>query len=78
MAELDTPFKIIFDYVVEVVNSNTGATTEEYHYEKYDRALEKYEKLKEKDTLVLLALYTEVHRIMEQNSIHKLVLARNV
>ena len=77
MAELDAPLEIEFDYVVEVINAETGAITEAWHYENYDRAYGKYNKLEERDSLVLLALYTTVRRILNETSTHKLILAKN-
>ena len=77
MVELDAPLKIDFDYTVETVDVTTGEIRESYHYDSYYKAYERFEKVKDKDTLILLSLYTEVHRFFNEVSRHKLVLARN-
>ena len=77
MVELDAPLKIDFDYAVETVDITTGEIRESYHYDSYEKAYERFERVKEKDTLILLSLYTEVHRVIQPIDTHKLVLARN-
>ena len=76
MTQLDAPLKIVFDYVVETV-SNTGDIMESHHYTTYDEAYERFENVKSKDTLILLSLYTIIKRVIENDEVHKLVLARN-
>ena len=77
MIELDAPLRIDFDYAVETVDVTTGEIRESYHYDNYDKAYERFERVKEKDTLILLSLYTEVYRVIQPVDTHKLVLARN-
>ena len=77
MAELDAPLEIDFDYAVETIDVTTGEIRESYHYDDYNKAYERFARVKDKDTLILLSLYTEVHRILNDIKTHKLVLARN-
>lgn len=77
MAELDAPLEIDFDYAVETIDITTGEIRESYHYDNYYKAYERFAKVQNKDTLILLSLYTEVHRVQSDIKTHKLVLARN-
>ena len=74
---LEAPTRIDFDYAVETVDTNTGEIRESHHYDDYSKAYERFQNVRDKDTLILLSLYTEVHRVFNDVSTHKLVLARN-
>lgn len=77
MVELDAPLRIDFDYAVETIDVTTGEIRESYHYDDYNKAYDRFERVKDKDTLILLSLYTEIHRVIQPIDTHKLVLARN-
>ena len=78
MTEILAPISIDFNYAVETIDYATGEIRESYHYETYEKAQERYERVKDKDTLIVLALYTEILRLGSDYTFHKLVLAKNV
>ena len=78
MAEILAPISIDSNYAVETIDHTTGEIRESYHYETYEKAQERYERVKNKDTLIVLALYTEIIRLDSDYTFHKLVLAKNM
>lgn len=78
MAEVLAPISIDFNYAIETIDHTTGEIRESYHYETYEKAYERYERVKDKDTLIVLALYTEIIRRDNDYLSHKLVLAKNI
>ena len=78
MAEIQPPFTIEHDYVVELMKGNNPETMDYHHFHTSSEALEFYNKMREKEYLVVMAMYSTVERDDGTSDFKKWVIAKNM
>ena len=78
MTEIAPPFIVENKFVVEIMKNNNHETIEYHYYNVFQDSLQHYEKIKDREYLVTLAMHSTIKRDNGTEDFKKWVVAKNM